>query len=83
MLRRCLCARRFAPLWTSPSELATSSFGELDAYWFREGTHTRLFESFGAHVVGKPARRVEFRVWAPNAASVAVIGDFNGWNPEG
>ena len=67
----------------SPKESVASTFGELDAYWFREGTHTRLFEGFGAHVIETTAQRVEFRVWAPNAASVAVIGDFNGWNPEG
>ncbi len=72
-------------LQKSPDKSATThSFGELDAYWFREGTHTRLFEAFGAHTVDKATpSRVGFRVWAPNAASVAVIGDFNGWNPEG
>jgi 1,4-alpha-glucan branching enzyme len=49
-----------------------------DLYLFREGTHSRLHEKLGAHVVGDG---VEFAVWAPNAASVAVIGDFNGWDP--
>jgi 1,4-alpha-glucan branching enzyme len=49
-----------------------------DLYLFREGTHSRLYEKLGAHVV---ADAVEFAVWAPNAASVAVIGDFNGWDP--
>src|SRR5881275_1846109 len=49
-----------------------------DQYLFREGTHTRLYEKLGAHVVGDATH---FAVWAPNAASVAVVGDFNGWDP--
>jgi 1,4-alpha-glucan branching enzyme len=49
-----------------------------DQYLFREGTHARLYEKLGAHVV---PGGVEFAVWAPNAASVAVIGDWNGWDP--
>ncbi|HZM33678.1 MAG TPA: 1,4-alpha-glucan branching protein GlgB [Burkholderiales bacterium] len=49
-----------------------------DQYLFREGTHSRLYERLGAH----PAPGgVEFAVWAPNAQSVAVIGDWNGWDP--
>ncbi|HRT06740.1 MAG TPA: hypothetical protein P5204_13680, partial [Kiritimatiellia bacterium] len=37
----------------------------------------------GATVVGDgAARRVIFRTWAPNAAKVAVSGDFNGWKEE-
>ena len=53
-----------------------------DQYLFREGTHTRLYEKLGAHLVKegeKPATR--FSVWAPNAQSVSVVGDFNGWDP--
>jgi len=49
-----------------------------DLYLFREGTHSRLYEKLGAHVLGDGT---QFAVWAPNAASVAVIGDFNGWDP--
>ena len=49
-----------------------------DLYLFREGTHSRLYEKLGAHVVDGAT---EFAVWAPNAASVALIGDFNGWDP--
>jgi 1,4-alpha-glucan branching enzyme len=49
-----------------------------DLYLFREGTHSRLYEKLGAHVV---EGATEFAVWAPNAASVAVVGDFNGWDP--
>ncbi|MGH6611876.1 MAG: 1,4-alpha-glucan branching protein GlgB [Burkholderiaceae bacterium] len=60
--------------------LSRSDFGALDAYFFGEGTHTRLFETFGAHV-DEQAQCV-FRVWAPNAVAVSVIGDFNDWNPQ-
>ena len=55
---------------------------DQDIYLFKEGNHFRLYEKMGAHVV--TAGGVEgtyFAVWAPNARSVAVIGDFNGWNP--
>jgi 1,4-alpha-glucan branching enzyme len=49
-----------------------------DLYLFREGTHSRLYEKLGAHVL---ADGTQFAVWAPNAAQVSVIGDFNGWDP--
>src|SRR5687768_6299666 len=49
-----------------------------DLYLFREGTHSRLYEKLGAHLMTDGA---EFGVWAPNAASVSVVGDFNGWDP--
>jgi 1,4-alpha-glucan branching enzyme len=49
-----------------------------DLYLFREGTHTRLYDKLGAHVLGDGT---QFAVWAPNAAQVAVIGDFNHWDP--
>jgi 1,4-alpha-glucan branching enzyme len=53
-----------------------------DLYLFREGTHTRLYEKLGAHLVPDGARTAtRFSVWAPNAQSVSVIGDFNGWDP--
>jgi 1,4-alpha-glucan branching enzyme len=43
-----------------------------------EGTHYRSYEKLGAHPV---QGGVTFAVWAPNAESVSVIGDFNGWTP--
>ena len=49
-----------------------------DLYLFREGTHSRLYQKLGAHLV---EGATEFAVWAPNAASVAVVGDFNDWDP--
>ena len=48
-----------------------------DLYLFREGTHSRLYEKLGAHV---QPDGTHFAVWAPNAAQVSVIGDWNGWD---
>ena len=55
---------------------------EQDIYLFREGTHFRAYEKLGAHVIdGGPGRSAgtQFSVWAPNAESVSVVGDFNNW----
>ena len=48
-----------------------------DVYFFREGTHRRLYERMGCQLSPQGA---QFAVWAPNAERVAVIGDFNGWD---
>jgi len=53
-----------------------------DIFLFNEGTHYRLYRHFGAHPTEKDGvRGVAFAVWAPNAQSVSVVGDFNGWHP--
>ncbi len=57
------------------------TFGELDLHLAGEGRHEHLYERLGAHV-----REIDgvagtsFAVWAPNARSVSVVGDFNGWD---
>src|SRR5436190_10814389 len=51
---------------------------DWDYHLFNEGSHHRLWEKLGAHLV--PGGAI-FGVWAPNAASVSVIGDWNAWNP--
>jgi len=54
-----------------------------DIYLFREGNHFRIYDKMGSHVmVVGGVRGTLFSVWAPNASSVSVIGDFNGWNKE-
>ncbi len=61
----------------------TSLLTEEDVYLFREGSHFRLYEKLGSHirtVDGVPG--THFSVWAPNAAQVSVMGDFNGWNKD-
>jgi 1,4-alpha-glucan branching enzyme len=47
-----------------------------DLYLFNQGTHYRLHEKLGAHLVDNG---VYFAVWAPSAREVSVIGDWNGW----
>ncbi len=55
--------------------------GDQDLYLFAEGSHVRLQEKLGAHLVrDRQAEGTYFAVWAPNARSVSVIGNFNGWD---
>jgi 1,4-alpha-glucan branching enzyme len=64
-----------------PSNVSTPSLGELDEYLIGEGTHKRLWEALGSHVVKHGEQPgTHFAVWAPNAREVAVVGDFNGWD---
>lgn len=51
---------------------------DQDIYLFREGTHAKLYEKLGCHI--RPDKGADFAVWAPNAASVSVIGDWNHWS---
>jgi 1,4-alpha-glucan branching enzyme len=54
--------------------------GDADLHLFNEGTHTRLYDKMGAHLCTEDGvRGARFAVWAPNAARVSVIGNFNGW----
>ncbi len=54
-------------------------FTSDDRWLFNSGTHHNLYEVLGSHREGGDA--TIFRVWAPNARHVAVVGEFNGWNP--
>jgi 1,4-alpha-glucan branching enzyme len=54
-----------------------------DLHYFNEGTHSRLYEKLGAHPLRLGERQgTYFAVWAPNAAYVYVMGDFNGWQKD-
>jgi 1,4-alpha-glucan branching enzyme len=60
-----------------------SRFSEYDAYLFKQGSHTRLHDKLGAHLTREgEVSGVYFSVWAPNARSVSVTGDFNQWRPD-
>ena len=58
-----------------------SRISDEDVYLFNEGSHFRLYEKLGAHLVKQDGGAgTHFAVWAPNANHVSVIGEFNGWN---
>jgi 1,4-alpha-glucan branching enzyme len=59
--------------------IARSLISPFDLHLFNEGTHSHLFEKLGAHISHDPEGTF-FAVWAPNADTVSVIGDFNGWD---
>ena len=55
--------------------------GELDQYLFGQGTHYDLYKKMGSHLVTDGKKKgTYFAVWAPNAKSVSVVGDFNNWD---
>lgn len=53
---------------------------EMDQYLFGSGTHYDIYKKLGAHPAKKDGKKgFYFAVWAPNAAAVSLIGDFNDW----
>lgn len=55
---------------------------DLDIYLFNGGTHYEIYNKMGAHVAVEDGEDgVYFAVWAPNAKTVSVVGDFNEWVP--
>lgn len=58
-------------------------FTQLDQYLFGQGTHYEIYKKLGAHPTSvKRKKGVYFAVWAPNAKSVSVVGEFNDWDTE-
>ncbi|SFR03626.1 1,4-alpha-glucan branching protein GlgB [Poseidonocella sedimentorum] len=56
-------------------------FSDFDEYLVAEGTHRRLWEVLGAHVLEHEGiAGTHFAVWAPNARRVSLLGDFNQWD---
>ncbi|MDR0947169.1 MAG: 1,4-alpha-glucan branching protein GlgB [Ruminococcus sp.] len=54
---------------------------EFPLHVFHEGTNHAAYEFFGAHGgIKDGVTGVYFRVWAPNAKSVSIVGDFNEWD---
>ena len=51
-----------------------------DLYLFQTGKARQAYLTFGCHYQ-KKTKTHRFTVWAPNAKSVSVVGDFNFWNP--
>ena len=64
-----------------PQPATSEWLSSFDTYLIGEGTHERLYEKLGAHIVHMHGQDgVVFSVWAPNARQVSVIGDFNQWD---
>ncbi len=66
---------------STTAEERPSIFSDFDLYLFGQGKDYTIYEKMGAHlrtvngVVG-----VHFAVWAPNALTISVIGNFNNWD---
>jgi 1,4-alpha-glucan branching enzyme len=77
-----LHATRGAARWTFRDPYSFGPvLGSLDDHLLVEGTHRRLYERLGAHLVThEGVDGVCFAVWAPHARRVSVVGDFNAWD---
>ena len=64
-------------------QAGTGFITDVDRYLFGQGTHYEIFEKLGCHPrTYKKQEGMYFAVWAPHAAKVSLVGDFNGWNPD-
>ena len=67
---------------TGPLAGTLQPLTDQDLHLFNEGTHTRLYRQLGAqHGTLTGIAGTRFTVWAPEAARVSVIGDWNDWEP--
>jgi 1,4-alpha-glucan branching enzyme len=67
---------------SDPYAFFPDQLSDYDLYLIGEGTHHRSYEKFGSHLATlKGVRGVFFTVWAPNAKSISVVGNFNHWVP--
>ena len=66
---------------TAPPRHDFSLLTDQDLYLYNEGSHYRIYEKLGAHLVNVNGERgVAFSVWAPAAREVSVMGNFNEWS---
>jgi 1,4-alpha-glucan branching enzyme len=69
-------------LQAAPVRYDVSLLTDNDLYLFNEGSHYRLYEKLGSHLMSPGGDAgTTFSVWAPNARDVSVIGSFNHWQP--
>jgi 1,4-alpha-glucan branching enzyme len=67
--------------WVTDAYSFGPVLGPVDDFLIAEGTHFRLFDKMGAHLIEhEGASGVHFAVWAPNAQLVSLVGDFNDWD---
>jgi 1,4-alpha-glucan branching enzyme len=68
---------------SEPGNNESGLISSYDLHLFNEGSHTRLYEKFGAHITEMNGQQgTYFGVWAPDAMRISVVGDFNAWNPD-
>ena len=60
----------------------TPNSSDLPIYLFKQGNNQEAYRYFGAHLCEQNGEAgVVFRVWAPHAKAVSIVGDFNSWTP--
>jgi 1,4-alpha-glucan branching enzyme len=75
-----------APVWESDDPYRyLPKLGDMDLHLIAEGRHEQLWQALGAHLIESKdslgdTSGVSFKLWAPNAQAVRVIGDFNSWD---
>ncbi len=70
-----------ADWWVTDAYSFGPVLGPVDDFLIAQGSHLRLFDKMGAHIIEhEGASGVHFAVWAPNARRVSVVGDFNAWD---
>jgi 1,4-alpha-glucan branching enzyme len=68
--------------WATDAYSFGPVLGPVDDFLIAQGSHFRLFDKMGAHCIDhEGVSGVHFAVWAPNAALVSLVGDFNDWDP--
>jgi 1,4-alpha-glucan branching enzyme len=73
---------KMTPEHASPVHFDISLLTPEDFYLFNEGSHYRIYDKMGAHLIeSNGIAGAIFALWAPNARRVTVIGSFNNWNP--
>ena len=65
-------------------DINSTDITEFQTYLFNNGDNYQSYYLFGTHKIKDTGKtKWRFTVWAPNAQSVSVIGDFNSWNGDG
>jgi len=63
------------------TSINSSKLNDFPLYLFYQGKNYQAYQFFGVHPVkGSRNKSYIFRVWAPKAKSVSVVGDFNNWD---
>jgi 1,4-alpha-glucan branching enzyme len=84
--KKTTATKRKAAKTTEPQESPVANsfpptLGALDLHLFGEGRHEQIYEKLGAHpLTHEGVNGVSFAVWAPAAAQVSVVGNFNAWD---